>query len=216
MARFHTLKVKDIRRETSDAVSVAFEVPPQQQPEYQRHHRHCQENAAVPRDERGTASESEPDDGGHHAAYQESYRPVTPVGAAEVGRIDLGKNVQQRHRDEQQPDRIPCQCQETSLTSGRVDVVLRLQARTAIATSVLGQRDLASGGKSFTLNNLRIALGHPAGASSSLPRRVLRTSHNIRHGCDTGAPFILRSGQDFASSGGMPIARAGANRLPEK
>jgi ring-1,2-phenylacetyl-CoA epoxidase subunit PaaE len=35
MARFHTLKVKDIRRETSDAVSVAFEVPPQQQPEYQ-------------------------------------------------------------------------------------------------------------------------------------------------------------------------------------
>lgn len=35
MARFHTLKVKDIKRETSDAVSVAFEVPPQQQPEYQ-------------------------------------------------------------------------------------------------------------------------------------------------------------------------------------
>jgi ring-1,2-phenylacetyl-CoA epoxidase subunit PaaE len=35
MARFHTLKVKDIRRETSDAVSIAFEVPPQQQPEYQ-------------------------------------------------------------------------------------------------------------------------------------------------------------------------------------
>ena len=27
MARFHTLKVKDIRRETSDAVSVAFDVP---------------------------------------------------------------------------------------------------------------------------------------------------------------------------------------------
>ncbi len=35
MARFHTLKIKDIRRETKDAVSVAFEVPPQQQPEYQ-------------------------------------------------------------------------------------------------------------------------------------------------------------------------------------
>jgi ring-1,2-phenylacetyl-CoA epoxidase subunit PaaE len=35
MARFHTLKVKDIKRETSDAVSVSFEVPPQQQPEYQ-------------------------------------------------------------------------------------------------------------------------------------------------------------------------------------
>lgn len=35
MARFHTLKVKDIRRETAEAVSVAFEVPPQQQPEYQ-------------------------------------------------------------------------------------------------------------------------------------------------------------------------------------
>mgnify|MGYP000933752090 FL=1 len=35
MARFHTLKVKDIRRETTEAVSVAFEVPPQQQPEYQ-------------------------------------------------------------------------------------------------------------------------------------------------------------------------------------
>lgn len=35
MARFHTLKVKDIRRETADAVSIAFEVPPQQQPEYQ-------------------------------------------------------------------------------------------------------------------------------------------------------------------------------------
>ncbi|MEO6303370.1 MAG: FAD-binding oxidoreductase [Bacteroidia bacterium] len=35
MARFHTLKVKDIKRETSDAVSVAFEVPAQQQPEYQ-------------------------------------------------------------------------------------------------------------------------------------------------------------------------------------
>jgi ring-1,2-phenylacetyl-CoA epoxidase subunit PaaE len=35
MARFHSLKVKDIRRETAEAVSVAFEVPPQQQPEYQ-------------------------------------------------------------------------------------------------------------------------------------------------------------------------------------
>lgn len=35
MARFHTLKVKDIRRETADAVSVAFEIPAQQQPEYQ-------------------------------------------------------------------------------------------------------------------------------------------------------------------------------------
>jgi ring-1,2-phenylacetyl-CoA epoxidase subunit PaaE len=34
MARFHTLKVKDVRRETAEAVSVAFEVPPQQQPEY--------------------------------------------------------------------------------------------------------------------------------------------------------------------------------------
>jgi ring-1,2-phenylacetyl-CoA epoxidase subunit PaaE len=34
MARFHTLKIKDIRRETADAVSVAFEVPPQLQPEY--------------------------------------------------------------------------------------------------------------------------------------------------------------------------------------
>lgn len=34
MARFHSLKIKDIRRETSDAVSVAFEVPPQQQPEF--------------------------------------------------------------------------------------------------------------------------------------------------------------------------------------
>ena len=35
MARFHTLKVKDIKRETADAVSVAFEVPAMQQPEYQ-------------------------------------------------------------------------------------------------------------------------------------------------------------------------------------
>jgi ring-1,2-phenylacetyl-CoA epoxidase subunit PaaE len=35
MARFHTLKVKDVRRETAEAVSVAFEVPPPMQPEYQ-------------------------------------------------------------------------------------------------------------------------------------------------------------------------------------
>lgn len=35
MARFHTLKVKDIRRETADAVSVAFDVPAQAQPEFQ-------------------------------------------------------------------------------------------------------------------------------------------------------------------------------------
>ncbi len=34
MARFHKLKVKDIKRETADAVSVAFEVPAPQQPEY--------------------------------------------------------------------------------------------------------------------------------------------------------------------------------------
>jgi ring-1,2-phenylacetyl-CoA epoxidase subunit PaaE len=34
MARFHTLKVKDIKRETADAVSVAFDVPPINQPEY--------------------------------------------------------------------------------------------------------------------------------------------------------------------------------------
>lgn len=34
MARFHQLKVKDIRRETAEAVSVAFEVPPQRIPEY--------------------------------------------------------------------------------------------------------------------------------------------------------------------------------------
>lgn len=34
MARFHSLKVKDIRRETADAVSVAFDIPPQLQPEY--------------------------------------------------------------------------------------------------------------------------------------------------------------------------------------
>lgn len=35
MARFHTLKVKDIRRETPDAVSIAFDVPPQVQHEFQ-------------------------------------------------------------------------------------------------------------------------------------------------------------------------------------
>lgn len=35
MARFHSLKVKDIRRETSDAVSIAFDVPPQIQHEFQ-------------------------------------------------------------------------------------------------------------------------------------------------------------------------------------
>ena len=35
MARFHTLKVKDIRRETADSVSVAFDVPPQIQHEFQ-------------------------------------------------------------------------------------------------------------------------------------------------------------------------------------
>ena len=35
MARFHSLKVKDIRRETAEAVSVEFDIPPQQQPEYQ-------------------------------------------------------------------------------------------------------------------------------------------------------------------------------------
>ncbi len=35
MARFHSLKVKDIRRETAEAVSVEFEIPAQQQPEYQ-------------------------------------------------------------------------------------------------------------------------------------------------------------------------------------
>lgn len=34
MAKFHALKVKDIRRETSDAVSIAFDVPMQLQPEY--------------------------------------------------------------------------------------------------------------------------------------------------------------------------------------
>jgi ring-1,2-phenylacetyl-CoA epoxidase subunit PaaE len=34
MARFHSLKVKDIKRETADSVSVAFDVPAMQQPEY--------------------------------------------------------------------------------------------------------------------------------------------------------------------------------------
>ena len=35
MARFHSLKVKDIKRETTDAVSIAFDVPPQIQHEFQ-------------------------------------------------------------------------------------------------------------------------------------------------------------------------------------
>lgn len=35
MARFHTLKVKDIRRETADAVSIAFDIPLAVQHEYQ-------------------------------------------------------------------------------------------------------------------------------------------------------------------------------------
>ena len=35
MARFHLLRVKDIKRETADAVSIEFEVPPQRIPEYQ-------------------------------------------------------------------------------------------------------------------------------------------------------------------------------------
>ncbi len=35
MARFHSLKIKDIRRETADAVSIAFDVPPQVQHEFQ-------------------------------------------------------------------------------------------------------------------------------------------------------------------------------------
>ena len=34
MARFHTLKIKDIRKETSDSVSVAFDIPAQIQPEF--------------------------------------------------------------------------------------------------------------------------------------------------------------------------------------
>lgn len=35
MARFHTLKIKDVRRETADAVSVAFDIPLAIQHEYQ-------------------------------------------------------------------------------------------------------------------------------------------------------------------------------------
>ncbi|MES2515076.1 MAG: 2Fe-2S iron-sulfur cluster-binding protein [Bacteroidota bacterium] len=35
MARFHTLKVKDVRRETADAVSIAFDIPLAVQHEYQ-------------------------------------------------------------------------------------------------------------------------------------------------------------------------------------
>ena len=35
MARFHTLKVKDIRRETADSVSVSFDIPLAVQHEYQ-------------------------------------------------------------------------------------------------------------------------------------------------------------------------------------
>jgi len=35
MARFHTLKVKDIRRETADAVSIAFDIPLAIQHEFQ-------------------------------------------------------------------------------------------------------------------------------------------------------------------------------------
>lgn len=35
MARFHTLKIKDIKRETTDAVSIAFDVPLQAQAEFQ-------------------------------------------------------------------------------------------------------------------------------------------------------------------------------------
>lgn len=35
MAKFYSLKVSDVRRETPEAVSVAFEVPPQLWPEYQ-------------------------------------------------------------------------------------------------------------------------------------------------------------------------------------
>src|ERR1700740_3675213 len=35
MAKFYSLKVNDVKRETADAVSVAFEVPPQLWPEYQ-------------------------------------------------------------------------------------------------------------------------------------------------------------------------------------
>ena len=35
MSKFNSLKVKDIRRETADAVSVAFDVPPSLQIAYQ-------------------------------------------------------------------------------------------------------------------------------------------------------------------------------------
>ena len=35
MSKFNSLKVKDIRRETADAVSVAFDVPPTLQISYQ-------------------------------------------------------------------------------------------------------------------------------------------------------------------------------------
>ena len=38
MAKFHSLKVSDIRRETAEAVSVAFEIPAPLQPEYQYKH----------------------------------------------------------------------------------------------------------------------------------------------------------------------------------
>ena len=34
MARFHTLKVQEIRRETQKAVSISFAVPPVLQPEF--------------------------------------------------------------------------------------------------------------------------------------------------------------------------------------
>jgi ring-1,2-phenylacetyl-CoA epoxidase subunit PaaE len=35
MTRFYPLKIKDIRRETADCISVAFDIPPQYQPEFQ-------------------------------------------------------------------------------------------------------------------------------------------------------------------------------------
>lgn len=35
MAKFHSLKVRDVKRETADSVSVSFEVPPQLMAEYQ-------------------------------------------------------------------------------------------------------------------------------------------------------------------------------------
>jgi ring-1,2-phenylacetyl-CoA epoxidase subunit PaaE len=38
MAKFHLLKVSDIRRETADAVSIAFEIPNQLRPDYQFKH----------------------------------------------------------------------------------------------------------------------------------------------------------------------------------